>query len=229
MKIKGLIFLFLLFNTRSIWGQNTVQLFITPVFGKQAIVLESNSYLLTFNDTLQFNTIRFYISAIELLKDKKSVWKEKNSFHLIDAEKPESEKISLQTANNPDYNQIRFTFGIDSCTNVSGALGGDLDPTKGMYWTWDNGYINARIEGKSKLCKSRNNEFQFHIGGYRKAVNTSRIITLPVLSSGEINVQLDLKEVFTHINLAKFNLIMSAGKEGALFSDWLASGIKLKI
>ena len=203
-----------------------MNLFIKPVFGKYAITSESNSYKLSGGDSIQFETIKFYISAIELLQDQKIIWKEINSFHLLDLEKPESGNIQLGTGGNSGYNQIKFTIGLDSITNVSGALEGDLDPTKGMYWTWDNGYINARIEGKSKLCKTVNNEFQFHIGGYRKNINTARTVILNVNSTGEIKVVLDIEKVFKNIDLTKFNLVMSAGKEGVLFSEWLASSFK---
>jgi hypothetical protein len=45
-------------------------------------------------------------------------------------------KLSFDLPTYLKYDQIQFQLGIDSLTNVSGAMGGDLDPTKGMYWTW---------------------------------------------------------------------------------------------
>ena len=60
--------------------------------------------------------------------------------------------------------RIYFQIGIDSLTNVSGDLDGDLDPALGMYWAWNSGYINMKLEGKSSSCKSVKKEFQFHIG-----------------------------------------------------------------
>ena len=69
--------------------------------------------------------------------------------------------LALQIPSNIPFSKLKFQLGIDSLTNVSGAMGGDLDPTKGMYWTWQSGYINMKIEGKSNSCKTRKNQFQF--------------------------------------------------------------------
>lgn len=105
-------------------------------------------------------------------------------------------------------------------------MSGDLDPTKGMYWTWDNGYINAKIEGKSNRCPTRNQEFQWHVGGYRKGVNTSREVTLKVKNWTAVPIQFDLKPVLSGFDLAKFHHLMSAGKEGVVLSDLLAQNFK---
>jgi len=48
---------------------------------------------------------------------------------------------------------------VDSLANVSGAMSNDLDATKGMYWSWQSGFINLKIEGKSASCKTRKINF----------------------------------------------------------------------
>jgi hypothetical protein len=228
MKIKGIIFLVLFFLNQLVWGQNTVAISFQAVFRNSPIQIETESYQLSGKDSVRFSSIKFYISKIELLKDQKSIWKEPNSFHLVDIENPETSNIKLQSNQNQSFNEIKFTLGIDSITNVSGALGGDLDPTEGMYWTWDNGYINVKIEGNSKLCKTRNNEFKFHIGGYKMEVNTARAITLSTENQKDIKVLLDLNEVLKGIDLTKTNQIMSAGEEGVRISDLLAKSFTIK-
>ena len=75
---------------------------------------------------------------------------------------------------------ISFCIGIDSLASVSGALSGDLDPSNGMYWAWQSGYINMKIEGTSSSCKTRKNSFNFHIGGYLKPYNAIKKIEIPI-------------------------------------------------
>jgi len=56
-------------------------------------------------------------------------------------------------------------IGTDSITNVSGALDGDLDPIKGMYWAWNSGCINFKLEG-TRVISGKKTPFEYHIGGY---------------------------------------------------------------
>lgn len=109
-------------------------------------------------------------------------------------------------------------MGIDSLTNVSGALGGDLDPTKGMYWTWQSGYINFKLEGKSQYCNTRNNEFQFHLGGYLQPFYCLQSLKMKVNNSQEINIVLDVKKIIDAIDLKSLNHVMSPGKDAMTLS-----------
>jgi hypothetical protein len=66
---------------------------------------------------------------------------------LIDFDENDSNALCLEIPDDIEFDAIQFNLGLDSLTNVSGALGGDLDPTKGMYWTWQNGYVNFKLQG----------------------------------------------------------------------------------
>jgi hypothetical protein len=101
---------------------------------------------------------------------------------------------------------------------VSGALGGDLDPTKGMYWAWQSGYINFKLEGKSKLCKTRNNEFQFHVGGYLSPFQTIQQVSLKINSTNQINVSIDIEQFITELDLTEINQVMTPGVESVVLA-----------
>ncbi len=47
-----------------------------------------------------------------------------------------------------------------------------LDPTKGMFWTWNSGYLSFKIEGYSPVSTQPAHIIAYHIGGYRSAYNT---------------------------------------------------------
>ena len=160
-----------------------------------------------------------YISKIQFLENNTVVYEEENSFHLIDVNDEKSLVIDCSVLSAVKFNQISFAIGIDSNTNVSGAMGGVLDPTRGMYWTWQSGYINFKLEGKSNLCRTRNNEFQFHIGGYLLPFTTLQTVTLNANQNRQITIDIDLKKLIDDVDLAKLNHIMSPSKEAALFSE----------
>ena len=214
---KVFILLLYLFCVSCVFAQTTGAISVQALFGNSNLQLDK-FYKLKSGDSVKIETLSFYISGIELLNSGVSVWKEKNSFHLIDV----SKKNAINIPSNIKYDHIKFNLGIDSVTNVSGAMGGDLDPTKGMYWTWQSGYINFKLEGNSNLCATKKSEFQFHLGGYQYPANSLQTIQLSTKENQNINIVLDLEKVFSQINLSKQNHIMMPGKEAVSISKNIA-------
>lgn len=191
--------------------------------------LELNKYiLLNKSDSIFIETIKFYISNIKLAIDDSIIFQEPNSYHLIDFENISTKTISLNYPKNIIFNKIIFKLGIDSATNVSGALGGDLDPTKGMYWTWQNGYINFKLEGKSNICQSRNNEFQYHLGGYVYPNNAIQEITLNIKNINSLNININLDNLLPYLHLSSKNHIMSPSLESVKLSKIIANSFEIK-
>lgn len=190
-----------------------------PTFGNSKMKPGEVFYKINENDSIQIETLKFYISRVQLLKNNIVVWKEENSFHLLDGSDDKSLNINVAIPPTITFNQITFYVGIDSITNSSGAIGSDLDPTHGMYWTWQSGYINFKFEGKSNRCKTRNNEFQFHIGGYLSPFYALQTAMLNAGEHQQTNIDIDCKKLIEGIDLAKQNHIMSPGREAVLFSE----------
>ena len=203
-----------MFSVSSLFSQTVT---VNPVFGNSNLQLD-HWYKLKSGDSVKIETLSFYISGIELLNNGTSVWKEKNSFHLIEA----SQSNAIKIPSGIKYDHIKFNLGIDSITNVSGAMGGDLDPTKGMYWTWQSGYINLKLEGKSNLCATKKNEFQFHLGGYQNPFNSLQTIELSVKENQRIKIVLDMEKVFVQLNLSKQNHVMMPCKEAMISAKNIA-------
>ena len=222
MKLKC-VFIILIFAFKSFLAfaqtEQKKSIVFHPMYGNSILSPGNLFYSSNKFDSIQIEAFKFYISAIELLKDDKIVWKEENSFHLIDPAADKSLKIFIPGASNTVYNTIRFNLGIDSLTNVSGAMGGDLDPTKGMYWTWQSGYVNLKLEGRSNVCKSRNNAFQFHLGGYQYPFNALQKVILKVGENKKIDIVLDIKNFIESIDLAQQNQIMSPSKQAVSLSE----------
>ena len=188
-------------------------------FEKSQLVA-NQKYVSKTNDTLQIDTFRFYISNIEIQYADQTISKPKNNYHLVDLDFPETQRIPIDSYSKKSIQKITFAIGVDSLANVSGALAGDLDPSKGMYWAWQSGYINMKIEGKSPSCKTRKNQFQFHIGGYLKPNNAMRkVILMANTSKPTLDVVVDLAAIFSKISLATTNSIMIPGKQAMQIAD----------
>jgi hypothetical protein len=165
------------------------------------------------NDSIEITSLKFYISNIRFYQDNKLVDETEKKVYLIDVEKPQSLLVKQHNLKNKKFSAIHFCIGVDSITNVSGAFGGDFDPTNGMYWTWQSGYINFKLEGTSKICPTRKNEFTFHIGGYQYPNNTIQQITVNSNNSDNISIDINVSNLLNEIKLDEFNQIMSPNEK----------------
>lgn len=191
--------------------------------------LEINKKYISNQDTLTIETFKCYISNLQIQYKDTSIFIEKDSYHLLDFDNPKSFEIPLTKKNDKLIAKITFTIGIDSVTSNSGALTDDLDPINGMYWAWQSGYINMKIKGKCSSCKTRQNEFQFHIGGYLKPnyamrkveiiCNDNIKINSNINENININIGMELKDFFSNIELSKTNSIMIPGKDAMELAD----------
>jgi hypothetical protein len=206
---------------------NSIQLSVTPTFGASAFHLADSAFTASDSSDLRVTELKFYLSNIQLLKKGKVVLEEKTSFHLLDASYINSLTILMDNKQHVKFDELKFNLGIDSVTSVSGVLGGDLDPTKGMYWAWQSGYINFKLEGTSPICKTRNNEFQFHLGGYQPPNNCLQTIRFPISNSNNISLKLDVQNVLKQIDLVKSNQIMSPSAEAVRLSKIIANSFTL--
>ncbi len=176
-----------------------------PKFGSATLQLNKKYFLPAINDSLSIETFKFYVSGISLMKNGKAIFQNKGGFYLMDLEN----KMRLEFGSaTKDFDAIQFNVGIDSTTNAGGVKGGDLDPTKNMYWAWQSGYINFKLEGKSKVCKTRNNVFQYHIGGFMHPNNSLQTVTIPA-TGNSIQINFDLEKFLSGVGLQTTNEIMS--------------------
>jgi hypothetical protein len=214
MKFSFIILLCFYFN--SCIGKNTesnhIIINFQPTIGTQLLIIDSVEYEVN-GDTLSFETLKFYIGHIIFEKEGNIVWKDSVTYHLLDASNKSSLSLTIKSPPNLSFDKVKFDLGVDSLSNVSGALSGDLDPTKGMYWAWNSGYVNFKLEGNSKICPSRNNAFQFHLGGYMAPFKTVQNIEIKCSNTmGIVNLKMDLMGFLRGIDLSKQYSILSPSK-----------------
>ncbi|WP_300565591.1 MbnP family protein [Flavobacterium sp.] len=186
----------------------------------------SKTYISKNKDTLQLDQLKFYLSDIQIQFDDNSIFREGKS-HLIDIENLNSLSIPICKNNKKAISKILFSIGVDSLASVSGALSGDLDPSKGMYWAWQSGYINMKIEGTSSSCKTRKRAFHFHIGGYLEPNYAMRKIALQP-KDNNLEIIMDMAVLFENVSLSENNSIMIPGKKAMELADISAKMFKTK-
>ena len=135
------------------------------------------TYTNDLGEDYTITTFKFYASNLSISDGEAASTQEAESYHLIDASSPTSMSFTAPLG-RISFNRIRFLVGVDSLRNVSGAQTGALDPTNGMFWTWNSGYIMAKLEGTSPSSPDPGQRMQYHIGGYAGAEATQRWVTL---------------------------------------------------
>lgn len=118
-------------------------------------------------DQLTFSEYRFYLSNVQLRRSDGTWWVEPESYRIINAANAEGRSFTIANVPTGNYTAMRYTLGVDSTRNVSGAQTGALSPANGMFWSWNTGYIMLKVEGTSP--QSPNQGFSFHLGGFSGA------------------------------------------------------------
>ncbi len=180
------------------FSQKQVSLFFHHKAGNEALVL-GNNYTTPLGEKITVQRFRYYISNISIT-DKQG----KNStlpvdYFLVDEADSLSKIINLSVPDNA-ISSIQFLLGVDSIRNVSGVQTGALDPMRGMFWTWNSGYIMAKLEGTSESSTIAGHYFTYHIGGFKGMNNTLKTITLPLpqttTSVQELHINVDINSWF---------------------------------
>jgi len=216
--MRFLLIFLLLTSTFFTIAQQKANLTIVPKFKEDNLQLDK-AYVLE-NDSIKITNLKFYISNLKYYKNDSLIYTSNKKAHLIDL----SKELSLQINEKKsfDFDKVKFNIGVDSLTNVSGIFEGDLDPANGMYWTWQSGYINFKLEGTSSLCPSRKNKFYWHIGGYSPPFNTLRQVALK--TNGKIPIQLE--QLFEEIDISVEYQVMSPNHNAVQIADKLPSLFK---
>ena len=132
----------------------------------------NKKYRNPFGEIFEISRFRFYAGRIApVYADTNFKWNAQNTYHLIDFSDSSSTRIVIPaTAGLCDG--IQFLLGVDSLDQIRGAQTGDLDPARGMFWTWNSGYQSFKIEGYSPASAQPSHVIAYHIGGYRLPYST---------------------------------------------------------
>lgn len=203
----------------NLFSQTPLKISFQAKINNENLILNKKYSLTNLNDSLEVSNLKIYISNIMLYKKEKKVFELPKKHFLLDFQnsqtlilsnlyfkKETKTRFDKTRFDKIEFDEIRFNVGIDSLTNVSGAFGADLDPINGMYWAWQSGYINFKIEGTCGLCNTRNSRFQYHIGGYSQKQNALQNLSFRTVKKN-ISVVINLDNFFDKNSLSSCELM----------------------
>jgi hypothetical protein len=212
----------------SIAKQNACTVRITNKAGSSNLVLGS-TYNNPFGEPITISQFKYYITNISLIAANGAEEKIPDTWFLVNQKMDSSLVLSLSVAGR-QFTAIKFLIGVDSIHNVSGVQTGALDPANAMFWTWNTGYVMAKLEGTSPLSKEPGTGVSYHIGGFRTGENTIREIVLrfpmPLVLSdtaaSEIEIDADAMKWFDGVHpfkIAEIPYCTTPGKLAVSIAD----------
>ena len=181
-------------------GQHPLLLRFQNRVGNHPLRLSVQTYQNQFGEPFSVEQFKYYISDIRVTGEGQTE-KLLDQPHLVDEGDSSSLVLHLSSGVS-GIRAIRFTVGVDSLANLGGVPTGDLDPMLGMFWTWNTGYVYARLQGESDSAKSPAHRFTWDIGGYKSPSNAVRTISLAIPKQNgqgqdsEINIYVDILKWF---------------------------------
>ncbi len=206
-------------------AQHNLQINFQPVVKNIVLQLNTKAYFIHSQDSIFITTFKMYVGKIILNDEELKEQFVDENYHLLNVENVESFKIDLKNLTLKKISSIDFFVGVDSIENMKGALDGDLDVSNAMYWTWNSGFINFKLEGHSPICKSIHHVFEFHIGGFKHPNNSLRKVHLQLktpmdlISKNNLIIKIDLAEALNNIELATNNSIVEPSTEALKMAD----------
>jgi hypothetical protein len=171
--------------------------------GSRELSIDS-SYKNDFEETYTISRFRYYISNLQWHNQNTGkLYKMPADYFLIDEAEPLSKQIELKIPAG-QYTSVSFLIGVDSLKNVSGAQDGALDPINGMFWTWQTGYIMAKLEGSSPVSTLPRKMFEFHIGGFRGAYNVVQRIEIPLQQNTSFSNEIKQLPIVINVDVNKW-------------------------
>lgn len=197
-------------------------------FGKEDLK-QDQAFTTAQGEPISIRVFKYYLSRFSLVNDAGREILIDSSHYLTDAFQTPARSVSLSVPDG-SYRQLRFWVGVDSALNVSGVQQGDLDPAKGMFWTWNTGYIFAKLEGRSPVSPAPLQGFTYHIGGFRTGENARRNIAISFPetlvmrqdANRQLLVQVDAAQWFagTHpVRVSVMPSVMDPGTQAMQLAD----------
>ncbi len=157
--------------------KGTIVLNFDNIAGTRNLKFGEN-YTNAAGEQFSLDVFQYYISNIKLKTEdgREYVVPQDESYFLVKEQDPKSQLITLKNVPEGNYNSVTFIIGVDSLRNtmdVSKRIGvldvGNAEMGKGMYWSWNSGYIFVKAEGLSPQVApgpDGQRKFRYHIGGF---------------------------------------------------------------
>ena len=198
---------------------------VISMLGKQRFI--PGEMVVLNDDTLKCSELKMYLGSFSLLKSGKTVAQWPLDYFLVDFSDAATTSFRLPEVPSVDFDEVSFLIGVDSLLQADGPHGGALDPAKGMYWTWQNGYIYVKMEGTSSQSPASNSAFAWHMGGYYGTLNAARRCTFSC-SRKRMAIKIDWTQFMDAFTMADQHHIMSPSSAAVRAMQLLQEGVSVE-
>jgi len=196
-------------------GQSAVVVHHQVTLGEAKVVLgewqKSDS-----NVSVRIDKLRWYVSLPPAGKKGSQAW-------LLDL----ADSASLdQQMSRPVNNKISLLFGIDSAIQVGGVGTGALDPLRGMYWTWQTGYVQWKMEGAIRV-DGLESPLELHLGGFDGVTKSQSMLSdyLIYPTTNSVIAQWDILPFLAEVVHQKKYGVMSPSPIAREYCRIIANGV----
>jgi hypothetical protein len=225
--VWSLVFGVLLFSGKAVAQEPIMYISFCHLVGKDTLQLNETTYHNALGEPFTVNKFKYYISNIVIRDSAGKKGKSYPGLFLIDESNPSSKGFFIGPQPEFGIGSIEFTIGVDSIYNMNGVQSGALDPLNGMFWTWNSGYVFAKLEGQSDSSNAPFHQFMFDVGGYKKGQNAARKVNLDFIPDRlNMPIQVDVLKWFnstSNISISKTPLCHEPGKFAMQLADNLAT------
>jgi hypothetical protein len=168
------------------------------------------------NVSVRIDKLRWYVSLPPAGKKGSKAW-------LLDL----ADSASLdQQMSRPVNNKISLLFGIDSAIQVGGVGTGALDPLRGMYWTWQTGYVQWKMEGAIRV-DGLESPLELHLGGFDGATKSQSMLSdyLIYPTTNSVIAQWDISLFLAEVVRRKKFGVMSPSPIAREYCRIIANGV----
>ncbi len=216
----------------------TLSIQFRPTYQGKPLLLQ-HPYIID-GDTIRISQFRMLVGNFRLWDQQAGQQVAANqvdqSYHLVDAEDTQSLTIPLSGLKQGIFD-LGFTIGVDSALSKQGVQSGALDPTKGMFWAWNTGYIFIKVEGTSSASTARKHLFGYHLGGAEGPHKALHQILLrghqnqlrQTNQNQTITVDLALDKWLIPTLIKQSPTIMEVGPKGAAIARQFANSISVEL
>ncbi|MFN5095396.1 MAG: MbnP family protein [Ignavibacteria bacterium] len=187
------------------------ELTFIPFFGNHQVQL--GKMIVNEEDTVSITSFTFYISS----RKHQSTLSSTPIRFLLTME----DSLTFTIPDDIDS----LCFGLDSIDNVNTSFEGALDPIHGMFWTWNSGYVNCKIEGTWSRSRHIHQSFTLHLGGYRFPYSSFFMFKVPS-DQQRVSMAIDLLPVIMHALHKHEGNIMSTGPAAFTCSQILLQSMR---
>lgn len=188
----------------------------------KSLELDSLKYTNEAGNLYSINVLKYYMTNVKLVKtDGSEVIL--GTYNLIDAFDVARNQFTLKSVPNGSYTALKFLLGVDYTNNHTGLQEGDLDPSLGMIWNWNTGYVFLKNEGSFIDSAGIKRSFAYHYATDKAAVEVTIPLSLKTnYTTQKITLNFDVDQLY-NTPMYNFNTDRFVHSDEALDKDWIGN------